>query len=371
MKFYFHIFLFLSFHGISQIDFLDHNKVVDSFLCCNSLTEKKIFLTGEFHDQKSNFQTQFSFLQELNSDQIFPEYILLEQGFAFSYIMNKYISDTLYHYGYPLFFTKREIYPFYLIRTQPSAFNSGRKINFIGVDFERDISYTVEALNILFKKIAPTITEKTCSRILTEDNDLFTIHLNSLIAELKEYNLYLPARGKMFNTLSELDSLYLNSKDRFSAFLNEELKDFKLILDSYKRYIEYSYLNYEKTDGTLLMKREINIANTVYNLHCDHPEAILFGQFGLAHVNLINSNRYMKTNFTSFCELLNTKEQYASLNNKICSGVILYKHVQPKHYPYLDRSILKELKNKKKSALNLMIIQDKYTPFFNCILLCE
>lgn len=154
----------------------------------------------------------------------------------------------------------------------------------------------------------------------------------------------------------------LNSKDSMLVIsrFGKNYYDAKLILRGYMLTQASNHpLMYGLENKSFKEKREIILARNIYDLFKKDTTAIITGQFGSFHtifkpeVDSKNTKRYIR-----FSDMLNSDPAYSLTNNKIQSGIILYKRLLKKQWKFYNLDKEQLLEKYKSIGINEFYIEN-------------
>jgi len=348
--------IFCKHYGFCQIS--DYTLTSSGEFCKNGIqNNNKIYLIGEYHVQKLNFNIEFTFWQLLNQKGIFPKYNLREDGPSLCYLLNEYMKTgneaiiNILEFGDKSGISKK-------VRNYYLSLPDEKKFSFVGIDVDRDAYLTHYAIRNILLKSKEIITEHIDSIIRS-----FKLKKNPLAFSNKELEGDIKL---LFKIMSNPDSIYVK---KYSMNNYEYLK---LIKRSWELNKEAGMYNLNKASQEFKTKREWFMVNNLYSLIKNDTNAVCFGSFGIHHVQLSNKEKsYNDFNDVSMAAILNNDTSFPLTNNKINSNVIVYSYLYPKHYKFF-KTDEKEIKDCFKSMKENSLQFRQYTdPSFvtNLILL--
>ncbi len=322
----------------------------DTTQVINFKKEDKLFILGEYHWQFYNTTIEYNYLKLLNNVGIYPKYIILEDGYGYSYLLNKFLLSGSMEYlnacSYSIIWDKNLLIEIYNYRNKlPKT----KQFLFYGVDTDKSISEVFIPLYYILKKQTLTDTGKTIANInfyefATEfhSRDYFDIGLNAMVEKVD-----------MFYKIYKTDSLSLKQEIKI------EYNEVQKIFNTYSKYKKFRHVNFNRTKLSVYNERENFIANNIYTLYKGDTTAVLYGQFGIAHIPLNKTKIWgTRKNVESMATTLNINKNYELLNNKINSTLIFYDEV-PKRWYYFYINDKKELNKLYEKNSNLIIQIDK------------
>lgn len=329
----------------------DSNRFELSYLDKNSyyLSSIKLFLTGEFHYQPGNFNIMLSYWDFLNKNQIYPKYIIEEQGPSYAYLFNKYL-ETGDNYLLDLmegYEGSKKLYK--QIRFYRNNLPSDKKFYSVGVDIEQYSYMTMYALRDILMRSFSNIKD-----IDTLPDELWSLHQE--VKTMDRPDLW--RRKDLKKTISKI-SKAIKTKDSIiiKSWSGNDFQQVQNIIKSFDLSLKRKRLFLNNEGKKFQKAREELMTKNIYDIYLKDSSAISYGHFGLNHIQLS-----LKGKYNSLAVILNSDRKYNVLNNKICSNTIYYSYFKKKDYKSLNLDYIKineKLRTMENNTLYLFSLEDK------------
>lgn len=309
---------------------LKDNDDFSSFTLLDSPTKNdEIFLVGESHNIKTNYDIKWKLLKYFKDKTGF-KYLLLEDTYVNSLYLNRYLQTGDESYLKKVYMPNKEDYEFwYKLYKYNSQLEKNDKIIAVGIDITSPSTSNDYLINILeSKKLSEPLKKhldllKNIKKQLNAFNDNNSNSEES-INNLKDINEKINITTK---EIYENEQSYKNSlgKDSFSFFMAlNALKQGFNIFDTTKKYENLMDMQNEAHR----LRRDSAMYENFKKLYEHLPKGKWFGTFGLHHVFqhpiVVNdSNDALgNLNTTWFASYINSGD--LGIKNKILSISLLY-----------------------------------------------
>lgn len=323
-------------------------------------TKIRLFLTGEFHYQPGNLNLMLSYWEHLNKNNIYPMYIIEEQGPSVGYTLNKYL-ETGDEYLLDLLESYEASKPLYrALFKYRNELPENKKFYFVGVDIEQYYYITEYAIrNILIKEPY-------------ENTDSLPYEVRYVYSLLKQINRPDITSTKLLKKLIKKTSDIMKTKDS-TIILNwagKEWEKLKEIIASFELSSKRKHLLINNESAKFFKEREDFMLNNVYRLYKKDSTTTAYGHFGIYHIQLSPETKTKKEIKSCFASLLNSNPKYYILNGRISSNSIFYGYIKFKHYKFLGASET-EVKNQLSKMPNnsLALFELRNRPKYSSLLL--
>lgn len=292
----------------SVLDIEDNNDFSSFDMLEPYVNNYQIYLAGEQHSVGVNYDLFFKFIKFFKVKANI-KYILIEDSYGISYLLNKYIEtgneDILekvfsYYYGYSVLWTK-EIHEFWIkFRKYNNSLTDEDKMIILGIDVANAEGSNIDVLN----QIIP-------DKDIPEKIKLYINNIKSLNNKII-HNVYYD-HIKMLREIYNSISLY---KDIYQKYWNENFFDFEFLM---KGIIDSLNLN-GLTIFTRAIKRDEIMYENFLRLYNRFPQGKYFGQTGFFHVVALKSDL-----INTLAHRLN-KQESTPVKNKVLSIIYRYKN---------------------------------------------
>ncbi len=265
----------------------------EEFVCDNpefnilkdELDKNELFLTGEIHGAKENYELRFTFLKYLKENANI-KYYLAEMGYSSSYFLNKYFETGNTKFLDLAEYSCKGGYDFsvddYKFWKKSLAYNNSlekeNRIKIVGIDLEHQYWLAVMHLDDIAK-------EKNHSGFIKERMDKIAYFANlvdpagSDPKKIMERVENFPHQ-EFFGFVKGLVKEIKNKKGAYEQSLGtENFQEFAFVVDSMDKTFK-TYSNKE----TFYVEREKNIYNNFKKLHTMLPTGKYYGQWGSFHI---------------------------------------------------------------------------------------
>jgi len=328
--------------------------------------KKTLFLIGEYHWQKGNFQVGLSYDSYLKENDLFPKYFVDESSPSYGYLFNRYISTGNELILKILDPTKQYWDVFREQRLYQQS--SSVKIKYVGVDIEQFNYIAHYALREIFSEVQmPCNYSETWNTDSNNDTlNYAQIELCEIINSIKSIQNPLASSNKGLK--KDLDEILLFSKSSDSVLIKKNLGDnlffeFTQIMTSYEISKKRKRLFVVFESDKFQIEREKFMTNQIYQLFAKDSTAIVYGQFGIDHVLLSTYKKHPKPYEKIRLGIaLNNDKAYPLTNNKVCSNVIYYDYFKPSMYKFLQSDLKKipnEFSKMKDCQLKILDFENK------------
>lgn len=301
----------------------------------NIFQEKfNIYLIGEQHFFRGNFNIRTTYHKTLISNNVYPDYILDEEGPSFSFLLNKYL-ETGDEKIFNIIEDNRNVKSLY---EQYKAFYDSlpkdKKFRHVGIDQEKYLYMTHYAIRyIILENIQSYYA--SMNNYSSEDWEW----VNNIIHSFEEKPY--PTAWNKKNLKDDIDRVFyiLNSKDS-AIFKNSITIDYDIISDiraAYNLMNKRKKFFIENESQEIQSEREIFLTNNVYKIFIHDPRAIIMAQLGFYHTILYDYLKKPKpVDKIRLANVLNNDSHYPITNKKVCSNIIYYKNTKSKQYGFLQ-----------------------------------
>lgn len=272
-----------------------------------------LFLTGEVHATKKNYDLRFAFLKYLNQNAN-VRYYVAEMDYATSYLINEYLktgNEEIFKYCYNglkgSFAGTNEEYKFWkkVYEYNKSLLNEN-KITIIGIDVEYEMS-----LDVLYY-------------IVGKRNNIMPNEIKDTLFKL--YNIFHDFKYSYFkDVMLSLNEDIESKRELYKEFLKDEFEDFEHIVRNTVFSINYGENIYPKL-GTLNNERENFMCQNFIELSKRFNDGKYFGQFGAQHI----FQDSIGDNIDRLASRI--KNSSSKFKNKVCSILYIYQNSK-----YMDR----------------------------------
>ncbi len=334
---------------------LDNNFNEKNFELLNSsLNKNDIFLAGEGHGIKINYDLQFSLLTYFNKA-AGVKYLLIETGYGISGLINKYLEtgneeilDYIYAHSKGAFECNKESYNFWKrVRAYNSTLPSEKRIKAIGIDMERPLVIT-------FKYLQSLIPDYNTPAIISD-------RIQSLKTSLD--NVQYLKIDDVKQMVESLKKDVESNKDAYIHYFSVNFFDFNYILDNILNTI-HSVADESKE----YERREHYMFDNFTKVYNYLPKGKYFGQFGLEH---ILQGEY-ESHIGKFDRLAKrmSKNNESPVKNKVISIAYEYKDCYrmegdkelPAGYNFYDTNVLNQY---AKEDIAIFKLNSKNSPYKN------
>lgn len=298
----------------------------------SSLDQYKLFLIGEYHGQESNIKIEFTYLEYLNSENIYPKYLIDEEGPSFGYLLTKFIKTGDTTILEVINSSKERWGLFNDFKKYYESLPNDKKFAVIGVDVDRFYHVTHHAVRdiLLAKEVDCKESDFECKKLIYILNS-FKLVVNPLLFGTKDLK----------NHLNEVSSL-LKSKD--SVVLRRHCEGnfliLKQIIAAYDLAKERRRIFLHNESKEFRTKREWLMINNLYSIYLKDASAICVGRFGSFHtlINLPKKQHHVY-NDISMASILNNNNKFSLTNQKVSSNLIVYNYAYPKQYKFIKTNV--------------------------------
>ena len=261
MKYIFYLVLFstLSITGYCQCN--EENYSNEDTCLTHTFPTSRVLFFGEIHDDTYDNDIKYDIISNIIKDEDTIK-VLFEAGHATAYLMNKYIHTGNKEYidnycwtDWVYYCLNEQVYN--LLKT-----NKNVSIKYYGIDYERNSTYTLNALHYLLEPLPDSIF------IQFSKDDLYDLCESSF--ETKSRLVY------------EAYQLYKNNISLFEETLKDEIIDLKLIFRSYNEMLVDSLKNKQYN----IKREEWLYKNILQQINIDSTRIILF--LGVEHCSYNN-----------------------------------------------------------------------------------
>ena len=287
----------------------------------------KIILIGKETPSKENNSIDLSFLKKLNTNGIFPKYVLLEISHAKAFILNRYMENGdvgLLKDLFPLDSATQNHYT--KLKALNGSLSASHRFNFAGVNYDYDYEATHLALRYLLLNSKEFSENSECTRGLKyiNYNERFDYLICSFIDQRLNDIRISEDIELMLDILNSQDSLLVINK------MGSRYSEAKLILSSYllsKARKKGGAIYSVPGNKEFRVKRERFVANNIYNFFMKDTSAYIFGSFTSYYKLFKEPGARNNDMFNAFANLLNNNQEYLYANNNICASVIIYRDI--------------------------------------------
>lgn len=260
----------------SSVDLDDENYIKDFGISDKDLKKYDVFLAGEIHGTKKNYDLQFELIKYLNQN-AGVRYILSEGGYGSNQLINQFLEtgdkkvlENLFKYRKGLISWNKESYEFYeKIREYNQQLNDDQKIKLIGIDIEHQITPALMYLkSILPKDDVPAEIETTISTFKNKE------YAN--VKTWDDYYDYIDFLNSMQEDIRENEKIY-------KEYLEESYFDFSIVLDNIINS-QNAYDSECENEDEFWRIRENSMYDNFKRVYEHFPKGKYFGQFGAGHV---------------------------------------------------------------------------------------
>lgn len=296
----------------------------------SNLNRKSIYLLGEFHHRAYNPNIEYTVLKSLNKRNVFPDFILQENGYSYSYIVNRYLLTGDEKYVDFLALFPKDVYYYKEIFKYNSQLKEKQKFLFFGIDYEKYPAQTLYAIKDLLSNVIINYENSSSDKMDS---------VYEVISDIQKTDMAKIGNHKINTQLNYFQKIYSSDSLIFKNLLKQNYKHLESIMSGYEKRNTYKKINYDKANAEQMMDRELYMADNIYKLIKEDSTFILFGRFGLTHVSLtFQEQGWTRKNYNSFSSYLNTGNNYFKTNKKVWTSIIYYDKVKSKFYKFLDLS---------------------------------
>lgn len=273
--------------NVSNIDISDTSDFQGLSFLDSTLSNNEVFLCGESHSIAKNKEIELYLLKYFNQKGN-VRYLLTEQGYGTSVLINKYLEtgdesylDIIYSKLEETYSWNKEGYNFWLdLYKYNNQLPEDKKLIVVGADIEHQTLTAYIALNeLLPKENAPNSIAKNIEYLRNNCN-------NSEINDI----------GFAVELSKDLDT-YLED---YKAYLKDNFFDFEFIVNNIIN--AYKYYHKGTRDDNF---RESCINQNFEKIYSHYPKGKYFGQWGSQHTYLSNRKEPYGTN-NCFATFLNS-----------------------------------------------------------------
>ncbi len=288
-----------------------------------------VFLTGEQHAIRTNYDLQLALLKYFNR-KAGVRYLLSELGYSQSAVINEYLSTGDEEFLRKVFqgvkgtaaWSKEYLEFLQLLREYNQTLPPDRTIKVIGIDIEFQLGTALDYLHSIIPngdipvEIQPTIDAFKAS----EPSLNASIDVRKLLELLQKDNV-----------MESLQQDIEQHQDAYKQYLGSKFFDFSIVVDNIINSMKcHSTTNTKQPD----VLREQSIYDNFKRVYSNFPRGKYFGQWGGEHVyQKARSNDHIEKSFAMYlnrsdspvrdkvlsmaygyqnCSLMNTKKNYKS-----------------------------------------------------------
>lgn len=259
----------------------DGDYIKDFSILDKDIRKHDVFLAGEAHGVKMNYDLQLELIKYLNN-KADVRYILGEFGYSVGEHINKYLDtgdEKILEYvvknSEGSIFGSNEFYEFLKkIQEYNTTIAEDKKIKFVGIDLEMKLSFAVDYLSsIISSKEKIASTPALIERFEKEKNSINSIENYDRFVDL----------------LNLLQKDIEGNVSKYKKYLGDRYFDFCMVLDNIVVHVSTEKDSYHKI-------REKSIYDNFKEMYNVCQKGKFFGQFGDGHVYQENIMDYLYNN---------------------------------------------------------------------------
>lgn len=269
----------------TAIDLKDNNDFSSFKLLNEDTKNNEIFLIGESHNIKTNYNIKWKFIKYLKEKTNF-KYLLLEDTYVNSLYLNKYLQNGDESYLKKVYMPNKEDYEFWnKLYKYNSQLNENDKILTVGIDITSPSTSNDYLINILENQKLSTPMAKHLNSLKSIKKQLNSFNDDTSNSE-ESINKLKNIKVKINITIEEIyknEQSYKNSlgKDSFNFFMAlNGLKQGFDIFDTTKNYTSLM----DMQNKAHRLRRDSAMYENFKRVYNHLPKGKWFGNFGLHHV---------------------------------------------------------------------------------------